>query len=72
MEGWPGVTTVLQLPKGYFEVTAYCGNDSDGVAVQARAGIYGGPKPPGPKPIIKHLGSWQLPASFLASEWASR
>ncbi len=71
-EGWPGVTTVLQLPNGYFAVTAYCGNDSDGVTVQARPGIFSGPKPPGPKPMIKPLDSWKLPGEFLASEWGGR
>ncbi len=70
-EGWPGITTILQLPDTYFAVTAFVGNDADTVTIQAVKGRYCGPVHI-KNPDLKALPEWKLPDWFLKTEWASR
>jgi hypothetical protein len=39
-ETWPKVSKVVQFPAAYVEVTAYQGNDSDGVSVRIYPGVF--------------------------------
>jgi len=71
-EGWPNVTTVLQLPHSYFSVTAYDGNDSDGVSVFAEQGTFSAPMSVNKPVKLTPLKSWDLPEDFLKSEWSGR